>query len=77
MVSHFHKVPQCDNLDQMQMVTHWGPVFKRFLTSLAQGSARFEANGVSCFVSPLQSLLKFVSTDNPMASSGLVKPGYW
>ena len=26
---HFHKVPQCDHLDQLQTVTHWGLRFRQ------------------------------------------------
>lgn len=50
MESHFHKVPRCDNLDQLQTVTHWEPVFETFLTSLAERSAEFEANAELQFV---------------------------
>lgn len=50
MESHFHEVPQCDNLDQLQTVTQWGPVFETFLTSLAERTAEFEANAVLHFV---------------------------
>lgn len=65
MESRFHEVPQCDNLDQVQTVTHWGPVFEAFLTSLA---AKFEANAVLHFCSPYVSLCtglsKLVSAAN-------------
>ena len=50
MESHFHKVPQWDNLDQLQTVTHWEPVFETFLTSLAERIAEFEANAGFHFV---------------------------
>lgn len=44
MESHLRKVPQCDNLDQLQTVPQWGPVFETFLTSLPERTAEFEAN---------------------------------
>lgn len=50
MESHLHKVPQCDNLDQLQTVAQLGPVFERFLTSLAECTAEFEANAAPRFV---------------------------
>lgn len=50
MDSHFHKVPQCDNLDQLQTVAHWGPVFETVLTSLAERTAEFEANAEFHFI---------------------------
>lgn len=50
MESHFHKVPQCDNLAQLQMVTHWGPCFLTvwlmyFYTSVSKSVSAAETPG--------------------------------
>ncbi len=79
MESHFHKVPRCDNLDQLQTVTQWGPVFETFLTSLAECTAGFDANAAPHFAQqnvPLGiSLPKFVPAANTLwpSASGVAK----
>lgn len=77
MESYSRKVPQCDNLDRLQTVTQWGPVFETFLTSLPERTAEFEANAsLHCSIDVyLCCLLKSVPAANTLwpSASGVAR----